>query len=155
MTAVVGNVAADHPATPCLVYRGPLNANGYGYPRLVAGRRNGVLLHRWVSEQVDGPLAPGEVVRHWCDNPPCFRYDHLLRGTQRINLLECVAKGRHRYGYQPGERNGSAKLGAEQVEAIRRACGQGQPQRQVARLFGVSQSQVSNIVRRAKWRHLS
>ena len=40
------------------------------------------LLHRWVWEQVNGPIPPGMVVMHRCDNPPCFRLDHLMLGTQ-------------------------------------------------------------------------
>ena len=155
MSAPVCNLAAEHPATPCLVYRGPLNAKSYGYPRLSKTDRQGNLLHRWVVEQLEGvPLAPGEKVLHSCDNPPCFRYDHLRRGTQSENLLEAVAKGRHRMGIQPGESNGAAVLVAEQVLAIRAACAAGEPQRDVAKQFGISQTQVSNIARRAKWSHL-
>ena len=72
-------------------YRGHL-VDGYGYP-WIDGRR--VLLHRWIVEQVEGPLLPGEVVRHTCDNPPCFLYDHLARGTRSDNVLDSVERGRH------------------------------------------------------------
>lgn len=151
MTAVL----LDRPTTPCLVYRGPLNANGYGYPRLAKGDRHGTLLHRWIVETMEGvPLEPGQKVLHRCDNPPCFRYDHLRRGTQRENLLQAVARGRHRYGHQPGETNGASVLTADQVLAVRAACAAGDRQRDVARRFGISQAQVSNIHRRTQWSHL-
>ena len=78
--------------TPCREFQGPTNSAGYGYPYIDGVR---VLLHRWVVEQVDGPLAPGEVVRHRCDNPPCFRYSHLLRGTMKDNSQDMVRRGRH------------------------------------------------------------
>lgn len=77
----------------CLEYRGRRHSRGYGYLTLEPGKR--VMLHRWIVEQVDGrPLEPGEVVRHKCDNPPCFRYDHLERGTQADNIDDMIQKGR-------------------------------------------------------------
>ncbi len=148
------NVAASHPATPCLVYRGPLNATGYGYPRLVS-RTQGTLLHRWIVEQFDGPLLPGEVVMHRCDNPPCFRYDHLKRATQRENLLDAMAKGRHRFVSHIGEDNGSAVLDEATVLAIRADWDAGGvTQTVLAERYHMSKSQIGNIVKRRQWRHL-
>lgn len=37
----------------------------------------------------------GKVVRHRCDNPPCFRYDHLVVGTQGDNLDDMRSRGRN------------------------------------------------------------
>lgn len=100
--------AATLPTTPCREYRGNLHNFGYGYPPIGAqrlkptGGKNGrrcVLLHRWVMEQVLGrPLASDEVVRHLCDNPPCFRYDHLALGTQDDNVGDMVEHGRSNRG---------------------------------------------------------
>lgn len=77
---------------PCLEYRGPTAGGGYG-SITVDGKRQ--LLHRWMVEQVEGPLAPGEVVRHACDNPPCFLYEHLQRGTVADNNRDMAQRGRH------------------------------------------------------------
>lgn len=78
----------------CREYRGPRHGFGYGRPRFDGQQ---VLLHRWMVETVEGrPLAPGEVVRHKCDNPPCFLYEHLERGTQADNLNDRYErKGHH------------------------------------------------------------
>ena len=38
----------------------------------------------------------GKVVMHICDNPACFRYDHLRVGTQIDNIHDMFAKGRGR-----------------------------------------------------------
>jgi hypothetical protein len=94
--------------TPCREYRGNLHNYGYGYPTIGAqrfkpsGALNGrycVLLHRWVMEQYLGrQLATDEVVRHLCDNPPCFRFDHLQLGTKDDNSADMVARGRSRRG---------------------------------------------------------
>lgn len=73
--------------TPCRVYQGRRHVRGYG----LLGRR---YLHRWVWEQVNGPIPPGLVVMHRCDNPPCFRLDHLALGTQADNLADMRTKGR-------------------------------------------------------------
>lgn len=35
---------------------------------------------------------------HYCDNPPCIEETHLRSSTQRSNVREAVAKGRHRNG---------------------------------------------------------
>jgi len=35
-----------------------------------------------------------KTVRHECDNPPCFRYDHLVVGTVAENNADRSAKGR-------------------------------------------------------------
>lgn len=52
-------------------------------------------LHRWVFEQVLGRrLTNQETVLHLCDNPPCYRYDHLRLGTVQENNADMKAKGR-------------------------------------------------------------
>jgi len=38
----------------------------------------------------------GKVVRHQCDNPSCYRYDHLLIGSQKDNVQDAVERGRYR-----------------------------------------------------------
>lgn len=42
-----------------------------------------------------GEIPKGLRVLHRCDNPPCIRPDHLFLGTQKDNVLDAVAKGRH------------------------------------------------------------
>lgn len=73
---------------------------GYGMRR-----RNGknVLVHRWVVAQILGWEAiKGKVVRHTCDNPPCFLYEHLLVGTHADNAADRETRGR-------GVRTGSGR----------------------------------------------
>lgn len=77
--------------TPCREWQGARHPRGYGQMKR-EGRS--IYVHRWVSEQIDGPIPDGVVVMHRCDNPPCFRYDHLVRGTQKDNLQDMASKGR-------------------------------------------------------------
>lgn len=143
--------------TPCREYQGPKNAKGYGW-RWINGRK--WTIHRWVSVQVDGPLAPGEIVMHKCDNPPCFLYEHLQRGTDMDNKRDSMAKGRHRFTAHPGEANGQAVLTAEQVLEIRARHVAGTKGRRsgntkdLAAEYGVSPQTIRLIVWRKTWRHL-
>jgi hypothetical protein len=49
-------------------------------------------IHGW--EALDG-----KVVRHRCDNPPCFRFDHLELGTIGDNVRDAVERGQHNNQY--------------------------------------------------------
>lgn len=93
---------------PCLEYQGNRHNFGYGYPTIGeqrykrSGAKDGrfcVLLHRWVMEQFLGrKLETHEVVRHRCDNPPCFRLGHLQLGTKDDNAGDMVERGRSNRG---------------------------------------------------------
>lgn len=65
---------------------------GYGSAR-VAGRT--VPAHRLSWQLTYGDIPAGMVVCHACDNPPCVRPSHLFLGTQRDNIQDSLAKGRH------------------------------------------------------------
>jgi hypothetical protein len=101
----------DHPSptpqpTPCRLWQGALDNHGYGawhrYEPGTRGRgstgRRKIRPHRWVIEQIHGPLHPDQVVMHLCDNPLCYRYDHLRIGTIAENNADMQAKGRGRNG---------------------------------------------------------
>lgn len=58
-------------------------------------------------EMVLGPEAlEGKVVRHTCDNPPCFLYEHLVLGTVADNNSDRVARGRHHNAVKTHCKNG-------------------------------------------------
>lgn len=79
----------------CWEFNGYRNEDGYGQVRW--GGRPGRLyrVHRLVYEAEYGPLAPGQVLRHRCDNPPCCNPDHLEPGQQFDNIRDMVIRGRH------------------------------------------------------------
>jgi hypothetical protein len=43
-----------------------------------------------------GPVPPGKIVRHTCDNPPCVNPLHLMNGTSADNSRDMVLRGRTR-----------------------------------------------------------
>jgi len=106
-------------------------------------------------------------VLHSCDVRLCVRNDdvgtyavgalllprrgHLFLGTQADNMADMAAKGRK----AGGERNGLAKLTADQVRDMRRryqSGGVSQPQ--LAREYGVHQATVWTILHRKTWAHV-
>jgi predicted XRE-type DNA-binding protein len=136
--------------TPCDEYLGCRNEHGYG--KATRGGRS-VLTHRLAWEEAHGPVPPGRRVLHHCDNPPCRNVLHLFLGTQADNVADMDAKGRRKWKTSPGERNGNVTLSREMVDAIRGKYRKGVTRQvDLAAEFGISQSQVSNIVRGALWR---
>lgn len=136
----------------CRVYQGSLDRDGYGRPSLAGfdGRRRQVRLHRWVWEQVYGPIPHGILVRHKCDTPGCFLLDHLELGTHADNAKDREDRGR---GVRaPGERNGKAKLTAAAVREIRQRCADGETQAAIAADYGVDRSLISYVHHGKLWR---
>lgn len=146
----------------CWPWTAAKDRDGYGHFKV---KKRMWRASRWIFEQVNGSLISSEVVRHHCDNPPCVRPDHLLRGTVLDNATDAVARGRTATGSRqgsytkpetrmPGMKNAQAKLTDAQVIDIRRRYAAGELQVPLAAEFGVSQLTVSVIVRRKTWRHL-
>ena len=95
-----------------------------------------------------GSIPDGLVVMHSCDNPSCVNPGHLSLGTRQDNMSDSVVKGRMHYG----EDNGMAKLTQAKAEIIRQeyAAGKGS-YRKLARVYGVSRSAISQLVRGETW----
>lgn len=128
----------------CWEWDGPRDRGGYG--RLSANGRKPAPLSRVVVKhfkQID--LADDQVVRHTCDNPPCWNPSHLVPGTHTDNMRDRAVRGRHP----------NAKLSADAVEAMRREYSTGAvSQKELAVRYGVSQSAVSRAVHGKLWEHV-
>ena len=146
----VRRTLADYPTptpqpTPCRLWQGPVTHNGYGY------RTDRQRVHRWVWEQVNGPIPTGMRVLHRCDQPLCYRLDHLFLGTDADNTSDMLTKGRHRVTPQQGESNPAAKLCREEVEEIR-VSPESSPV--LARRYGVAAVTIRAIRQRRIWKHI-
>ncbi len=75
----------------CFEWKGAKVTGGYGVKRW---RGKNQYVHRIAYEWAHGPIPPGNVVMHTCDNRCCVNPDHLRAGTQGDNLRDMHAKGR-------------------------------------------------------------
>jgi hypothetical protein len=132
----------------CLIW--PFAKNSAGYAHLSLDRCD-ILAHRYVCEKVRGPAPLDKpMALHTCASGHlgCIAPWHLKWGDRHDNATDMVSDGRSRRGQQ----NSFAKLTPAGIRAIRAAAG---TQEEIARRFGVTQSNVSCILRRKTWGHVS
>jgi hypothetical protein len=132
----------------CWIWIGARETNGYG---ILANRseRGVVKAHRLSYELHFGKFDPQMEVCHHCDNPPCVNPSHLFLGTHLDNMRDRSVKQRtHRH---MGSANGRSRLTHEAVQTVRAMYESGCSQAAIAKQFGVTQSQVSRVVRGVHW----
>ena len=135
----------------CWAWRGTVSSGGYGQLKRADGKTN-VYAHRAAMEIHTGrPVPRNRVVMHTCDNPRCTNPSHLIVSTQKNNVQDMHRKGRANPASVKGERHGKAKLTDLQVLEIRAAWDMRHTdpkitQTNLARRYGVGQSQISRIV---------
>lgn len=77
---------AVDPQTGCWNWTVRLDRNGYGVYRWVeGGRRRLRMAHRWVYEQIVGPLTDDVQLDHLCRNVACVNPEHMDPVTQSVN----------------------------------------------------------------------
>lgn len=143
----------------CWPWTGAVDGFGYGFMHggPFYDDMRWVKAHRIAWEVANDQRVPeGGNVLHHCDNPPCCNPAHLYLGTLKDNAEDRTRRKRGKENRQRGEDNDNAKLKEVDVRAIivelqrlpRRS------QTSIAAQFGVSQPQVSRIMRRENWAHL-
>lgn len=133
-------VGWDVTPSGCWEFKGNLDPDGYG---VAYAEHSPQRAHRLAYEEWVGPIPRGHLVRHTCDNRPCINPDHLLTGLPKDNSQDAVDRKR----MANGERHAMHKLTDTQVSAIRSDYATGSiTQRALARKYGCSQAQVSNIL---------
>lgn len=150
----------------CWPWTGYRHPKGYGYFNIQRkGYRRNLLVHRVALFLIKGIWAP--VAMHHCDNRPCCRVGskHVGPGTTAKNNRDMADKGRVAHGLKHGsytrpdrrpmgERIGTSKLSASEVRAIRAEYATGTFQWIIANKYGITQTAVSHIIRRASWKHI-
>lgn len=107
--------------------------------------------HRISYELHKGPIEGDLHVLHSCNNPACSNPRHLRLGTAKDNMLDRKLAGRHGLHLHPeraarGERSGNCKVKDDDVRKIHALCRSGMTQLEVARMMGISQTQVSKVI---------
>lgn len=109
-----------------------------------------LLCHRVSYELHCGEIPKGMHVLHKCDVPYCVNPAHLFLGSHQDNMADKERKGR---GNQPkGERNGNAKLTADDIRSIRTSS---ETLKSLAARYGVSFGLIGHIKRGQAWNHIN
>lgn len=131
----------------CWLWKG---AKQKGYGAFWIGEKI-VRAHRWVL----GVDDPEVLVLHKCDVRACVRRSHLVRGTQKDNMRDCVAKGRLGRNGLAGATVKSSKLRAHQVRRIRRLYAKGtHTQVELGEMFGVTHRAIGYVLHGDTWKHI-
>ena len=127
--------------------------DGHGYPHCGINYKT-IKVCRVMYEKAYGRIPKGLCVLHKCDNRKCINPEHLFIGTKDDNNKDKMRKGRQsHYGPSlPGEKHGMAKLTEKQVIEIRNM--EGLLHREIAEIYGIKKSQVSNIRLGISWKYL-
>lgn len=105
-------------------------------------------VHSLVLQSFAGDPPPGCECLHIDGNPANNRLENLRWGTRLENVRDSITHGT----VARGERNGTAKLNAEAVSAIRSAyAGGGVSLLELGRQFGVSATAVQHVVTFKTW----
>lgn len=107
-------------------------------------------VHRLVAEVFLGKPHEKMDAAHWNGDRHDNRLENLRWATRTENMADTERLGRT----AKGERNGHAKITAEDVVAIRSLCGGGMTQAQAGAKFGLTRGSVSDITRGRNWSHI-
>lgn len=136
----------------CWIWKGRFVRKGYG-SLFFKGKETRAHRASWMIHY--GDIPEGLHVCHTCDNPECTNPNHLWLGTNYENRQDSVKKGRARGGSLKGSASPNSKLTEEKVLAIRKLYASKEyKQRELAVLFNVDPTTISDIIRRKIWKHI-
>lgn len=141
LRAALERLSMPEPNSGCWIWLG--SARDYGSFNMLG---KSVRAHRAAHLLFVGPIAPGLVVMHKCDNKLCVNPAHLRAGTQRENLLDFYSKRTAGDYANRGLKNPTGanfaqrKLKASDVDFIRSSP---LSARALADIFGVHHTAVS------------
>lgn len=107
--------------------------------------------HRAAYEYAFGPVPPGLLVCHRCDNPPCCNPAHLFAGTGAANTADMDSKGRANRPRWSREGHPRAKVSEADVSEIRRRYAAGEPLKHISRDFPIGETQTHRIAKSESW----
>jgi predicted XRE-type DNA-binding protein len=127
-------------STPCWPWKGGLSKSGRPYFTI---NKKKILAYRLVYELMTGQELGDKVARHKCDWEICCRGDHIEPGDHQDNMNDM--KERERHG-----------LPHHAIRAIRKLAAAGtMTQQEIANLYGIGRSTVSEIVSGVHYAHVS
>ena len=129
----------------CLEWQGVKSKFGYGMISIMVtpgreGKRTTITAHRAHYMALLGRAPENIVIRHKCDNPACVDRNHLVAGTYKDNMQDCINRKRRAKTYKSHLR--TRMHSPQTILAIRMA---NMPLKDIAAKYGVSISYVSRI----------
>jgi hypothetical protein len=142
-------------STGCWEWNRGLHSTGYGacYHKLSSANTS----HRLSYEVFKGPISPGLMVLHSCDNRRCCNPDHLRTGTQKDNMQDRKERGSYNVGHtwNQGSKHSKAKLTEKDIPKIRQLLSEGRlTHKQIASMFGVTSMTIGDIKHKRSWKHI-
>jgi hypothetical protein len=139
-----------HGEEDCWQWDGSKNQDGYG--RLGHNGSNAYGAHRLSYEIHHGPIPPGLLVCHHCDNPECTNPRHLFLGTNQDNASDKVRKGRS----VRGEESKASKLTEVQVRELRSMPRLSRQERiRLGADWGVGEFTIALVQSGKHWKHIA
>lgn len=150
---------SPEPMSGCWLWTGAVNRAGYGMFHVrhdtTTDKSYAALAHRVSFELFTGKTLGKYQALHHCDNPSCVNPSHLFAGTPADNVSDMDCKGRRVNNPDRGESHANSKITEREVANMFALRAGGAKQQQIADLYGISQVQVSNILRGKQWKHIT
>lgn len=135
----------------CWIWTGGTDGNGYGKFRPDPKKESKwKKAHRYAWELRFGAIPAGKLIRHQCDNPPCVRWSHLLKGTHADNHRDMVERSRQ----ARGEKHGTAILTERKVRLILAMTTMAMRKVDISRILGIKYQTVDGITAGRTWKYL-
>lgn len=136
-------------AEECWPWTGKRSPGGYGK---FSVKGASVRANRFAFQITFGEIAPGVLVCHHCDNPACCNPAHLYAGSPQSNMDDRSARGRVNSAL--GERVGSSKLKAADVDEICRKHSEGASLTQLGKLYNMTSGAIHGVISGRTWSHV-
>lgn len=135
------------PEAGCWLWDASFHSNGYG--RIFIDNKSHKA-HRYSWKLHNGPIPKGMCVCHKCDVKSCVNPEHLFLGTHQDNVNDCISKNRR--AIQKSENSPNTHLTWDDISEIRKLYKEGMFQKDIGKIFNISQIGISNICNYKRWR---
>ncbi len=131
----------------CWEWKGHKSPEGYGHLHI----KTGTTVTSRISWQIHyGEIPKGMLVCHKCDNPPCCNPKHLFLGTDLDNIQDRDKKKRNKQC--KGRNHYKAEIVEADVINIRNLNKEGMSQKELSKMYNLSQASISKILLRQGWK---